>query len=241
MPKRLCAVTLTPYEQTILAGDKFGDVYSLPLEPLPGYQRQSSDKPQSDYRPSASELTVHTKGNLEALRQQREQRKLQPRKEGPDFEYKLLLGHVSLLTDVAVSDITVNGKKRQYLLTSDRDEHIRVSRGIPQTHIIENYCHGHKEFVTKLCVVPSHPELLVAGSGEQSLKLYRWQEGRILSEESLRQHLEQALTTVQLDLPPERSLDRLTVSGMWAIICNRSSLYKSPSSNQGYILVTLEG
>ncbi|KAG9924666.1 hypothetical protein KCU98_g21591, partial [Aureobasidium melanogenum] len=33
MPKRPCAVLVTPDNKTILCGDKFGDVYSLPLFP----------------------------------------------------------------------------------------------------------------------------------------------------------------------------------------------------------------
>ena len=31
MPKRPCAVALTPDESTLLCADKFGDIYSLPL------------------------------------------------------------------------------------------------------------------------------------------------------------------------------------------------------------------
>lgn len=54
------------------------------------------------------------------------------------FEHKLLLGHVSMLTDIAL--VVLNG--RNYIITADRDEHIRISRGIPQSHIIEGFCLG---------------------------------------------------------------------------------------------------
>src|ERR1700761_3541275 len=142
MPKRICAIVLTPDEKNILVGDKFGDVYLLPLHPTEDWTPPTPKQDQSSkpFAPSATELTVHTKGNLEALRQQRLQKALQPRKEGLQFEYKLLLGHVSLLTDVAITEVVVESKTRQYILTADRDEHIRVSRGITQAHIIENYC-----------------------------------------------------------------------------------------------------
>src|SRR4051794_6322610 len=102
MPKRLCAVVLTPDEYTILAGDKFGDAYALPLHPKQFGAISSADreKASTEFQPSATELTVHTKGNREALRQQREQKTAAPKKEGPTFEHKLLLGHVSLLTDL---------------------------------------------------------------------------------------------------------------------------------------------
>src|SRR5665213_2485883 len=110
MPKRLCAITLTPDQRTIVAGDKFGDVYSLPLFPsgeaLPKPAAIQPTVP-AEFKPSATELTVHTRGNLEALRQQREQKHLKQKKEGPTFEHKLLLGHVSLLTDVAIAEVPI--------------------------------------------------------------------------------------------------------------------------------------
>src|ERR1700742_3377191 len=120
MPKRVCAIVLTPDEKNILVGDKFGDVYLLPLHPTEGWTPPASkeDRQQRPFTPSATELTVHTKGNLEALKQQRQQKPSQPKKEGPLFEHKLLLGHVSLLTDVAITEIPAGLKTRQYILTA---------------------------------------------------------------------------------------------------------------------------
>ena len=219
MPKRICAIVLTPDEKNILVGDKFGDVYLLPLNPTEGWTPPTpkQDQTPKSFTPSATELTVHTKGNREALKQQRLQKTPQPKKESPQFEHKLLLGHVSLLTDVAIVEVPMSPKPRQYILTSDRDEHIRVSRGITQAHIIENYCLGHREFVSKLCVVPWDPTLLVAGSGEPSLKVYRWQEGQLLDQEPFQGDVRKDIIRC-MDLGGgQRSLDPLVVSNIWPV------------------------
>jgi len=239
MPKRLCAITLTDDQSTIVAGDKFGDVYSLPLfiseEVLPK-PAPTQNKSPPEFIPSATELTVHTKGNLEALRQQREQKTVKPKKEGPTFEHKHLLGHVSLLTDVAIAEIPIAGRMRQHILTSDRDEHIRVSRGIPQTHIIEHYCSGHREFVSKLCILPWQQSVLVAGSGEPSLKVYCWPEGRVFDElaigDTVKQGLSQSSVLLVGDI--EVLTQKIAVSGIWPV------KYVTGSST-GLIFVALEG
>ncbi|KAK7887548.1 tRNA (guanine-N(7)-)-methyltransferase non-catalytic subunit trm82 [Exophiala xenobiotica] len=243
MPKRICAIVLTPDEKNILVGDKFGDVYLLPLHPSGDWVPRTLDKDGQDtlYTPSATELTVHTKGNLEALKQQRERKISQPTKEGPNFELKLLLGHVSLLTDVAIAEVQDGLKRKQYILTADRDEHIRISRGISQAHIIEGYCLGHREFVTKLCIPPWDAEFLVAGSGEPSLKVYHWRTGRLIDEELFTGDVRQDISRV-LDLNAgERSLDRLAVSNIWPIHYTVGG--KSPYSRHPphLLLVAIEG
>lgn len=235
MPKKACAITLTPDEQTILTADKFGDVYSLPLHPSPDYQPKV-EKVQTEkaFKPSATELTVHTKGNLDALRQQQLQKQKQARKEGPDFEHKLLLGHVSLLTDLAIAKKDINGKSRHFIITADRDEHIRVSRGTPQTHIIHAFCLGHTEFVSKLCILPWNEDILIAGNGEPSLRIFDWYNGQ----QKTRYDLTEALRDdIQSWLSPERSIEKLAVSGIWPIELTG----QQESSTVRALLVALEG
>ncbi|KAK5102374.1 tRNA (guanine-N(7)-)-methyltransferase non-catalytic subunit trm82 [Exophiala xenobiotica] len=216
MPKKSCAISLSHDEKTILTADKFGDVYALPLHPTAAYQRKTATpQPDMGFKPSASELTVHTKGNLEALKQQQLQKQKHTRKEGPDFEHKLLLGHVSLLTDLAIATGEVNGKDRTFLLTSDRDEHIRVSRGIPQTHVIHSFCLGHTEFVSKLFIVPWDRRVLVAGSGEPSLRVYDWQSGQEHIQYDILEHLR---GDIESALSSERSTEKLAISGLCNIL-----------------------
>lgn len=184
MPKRLSAVCLTPDSQNILCADKSGDVYSLPL--IPGEYVKTQVEAKSKL-PAATPLTVHTKRNLETLRQQ----KLAAEKSKPEdstalnFEHQLILGHVSILTDI----VSVSLSGRNYILTADRDEHIRVSRGIPQAHIIEQYCLGHTSFISKLCVPTWAPEILVSGGGDSHLFLWNWVEGQVLQKVPLPESL----------------------------------------------------
>jgi tRNA (guanine-N(7)-)-methyltransferase subunit TRM82 len=188
MPKRPCAIDLAPSGQTVFIGDKFGDVYSLPLFPKP-YQEdaESSEQatvPVSHYRPAATEKTVHSKANLRVLQEQlkrAEQGDIQKTKESLNFENELLLGHVSMLTDLVVVNHKAKGKTsnpRTYILTADRDEHIRISRGPPQAFVTEGYCLGHRDFVSKLCLLgPNH---LVSGGGDDEIFLWDWLEGKLL-------------------------------------------------------------
>lgn len=251
MPKRPCAIILSPNEATLLVGDKFGDVYALPLHP----SEQPPKKPSMErhaatpFQPSASELTVHTKGNLESLRQQREAKNRAKPKTGPEFEHHLILGHVSLLTDLAAVELPPTdgvGKPRNYILTSDRDEHIRVSRGIPQTHVIETYCLQHLDFVSKLCIVPWQPDLLVSGSGEPSLKCYLWPTGEYLYNAFGHGGEIEEILKARPSLKSDRHIEvrslKIAVSGIW-------TMQYSPSRNEGssdgetsgFVIVAMEG
>ncbi|XP_020926700.1 tRNA (guanine-N(7)-)-methyltransferase non-catalytic subunit WDR4 isoform X2 [Sus scrofa] len=86
---------------------------------------------------------------------------------------KLELGHLSMLLDVAVSP------DDRFVLTADRDEKIRVSWATAP-HSIESFCLGHTEFVSRIFVVPDHPELLLSSSGDRTLRLWEYRSGREL-------------------------------------------------------------
>lgn len=50
----------------------------------------------------------------------------------------LILGHTSLLTSFILTE------DEKYVISADRDEHIRVS-WYPQGYVIERYCLGHNK------------------------------------------------------------------------------------------------
>jgi tRNA (guanine-N(7)-)-methyltransferase subunit TRM82 len=185
MPKRPCSLALTADEQTILSADKFGDVYALPLIPQPEERSSVSTPTSVSSTPApvrgANVFTVHSQRNRRALEDQQRQREANTKrdlpKEGPKFAHEVLLGHVSMLTCV----LTVNdSQNRPYILTADRDEHIRVSRGMPQSHIIETFCLGHGSFVNALCTPRSRPSILVSGGGDNELFVWDWLAGKLL-------------------------------------------------------------
>ena len=100
------------------------------------------------------------------------------------FEHKLLLGHVSLLIDVLPVTLAVEieggqKKERTWILSSDKDEHIRVTR-YPNTYVIEGFCHGHTSYVSTLLVPSWDRSTLVSGGGDNFLLKWDWQSGRIL-------------------------------------------------------------
>lgn len=217
MPKRPCALAITHDNEFILCGDKFGDVYALPLlgtdRALATGTAQTSnfgtegaaagggfkaderviDVHPTTFKPSASILTVHSGRNLRALKEQqlRAQQSL-PAKPKPikNFEHEIILGHVSMLTDITTCqvDSDESGKSlpapRNYILTSDRDEHIRISRGRPQAHIIETFCFGHTQFVSKMCL--AWPDVLVSGGGDDDLFIWDWRRGHLLGKIDIR-------------------------------------------------------
>jgi tRNA (guanine-N(7)-)-methyltransferase subunit TRM82 len=195
MPKRPCAIAMTVDDATIVCADKFGDVYSLPLlistcsKDLQQAEEQTQASlkdtgPPKRFIPAANDLTVHSIRNRKTLQNQMRQTQHKSEKQEPDFERNLLLGHVSMLTDIAL--VARNG--RSYIITADRDEHIRISRGIPQAHITEGYCMGHKSFVSRLCLPTTRSNILISGGGDDEIYIWDWLHGKLLHSIDLRSH-----------------------------------------------------
>lgn len=253
MPKRPCTVAVTPDNSTILCGDKFGDVYSLPILGKPYDEASDASKAETKkvhdgskekhvpFIPAASSRTVHTKKNQEALRNQQRQIRHKKEKKVLNFEHQLLLGHVSLLTDLACVSLekhdSASRKRREYIITSDRDEHIRISRGIPQAHIVEGYCQGHTEFISKLCILHNHPHLLVSGGGDDYLLIWDWQHGTLHQRLDLKEAVDRLKTK-------DVSMGRDIAGSEQPIINNQeqsiavSGIWSTPA---GQIIVTCEG
>lgn len=264
MPKRPCSVVLTPDEKTILCADKFGDVYSLPLI-IPFQENNVSikgrlDTPPTDepesltklFVPAANFKTIHTRRNQEALRNQQKLTNQVAKKKTLDFSHQLLLGHVSLLTDLAcviLNDSTwPPPRQRSYILTSDRDEHIRVSRGIPQTHVIEGYCLGHTQFVSKLCIPHWSPKTLISGGGDDFLLNWDWLSGTLRQKVELKGLVDNfRVASVSnkdspvANRPPSKTEEdpqiHIAVSGIWAL----QKSVRALEGVQGELVVTFEG
>ncbi|KAF4976351.1 hypothetical protein FZEAL_6971 [Fusarium zealandicum] len=231
MPKRPSDVVIGPDSQIICA-DKFGDVYALPLLFDPASQSATIEpapaapaKPA--YKPSANATTVHSKRNLRALNNQQRHMELATRtkteaeaKAEGRFELTLLLGHVSMLTSLAIGE----SEGRRYILTGDRDEHIRVTRYIPQSYVIEGFCFGHKDFVSSMVIPAPRGDVLVSGGGDEDLLVWDWKANKLLSRKSI-------LSLVQEILP---DLTKVAVSGLHTLI------YPHEGSDLVYILAICE-
>lgn len=233
MPKRPCALATTDDCSTIISADKFGDVFSLPLIPSPSVPSAKADvstekQAPKKFQPSASALTVHSVRNLKALEAQKKQTNKVSEKTGPDFEHKLLLGHVSMLTDI----VTASVSGRHYILTADRDEHIRINRGIPQSHVIEGFCLGHVEYVSRLCIPSTKPEILISGGGDDDLHVWNWLDGSLLSKVNLKSQIEAFGSETTKD-EPETESKKVAVTGIYHV--------KDETSDRDIIVVTSEG
>ncbi|KAF2663011.1 hypothetical protein K491DRAFT_686170, partial [Lophiostoma macrostomum CBS 122681] len=222
MARRPCSITITSDDSTILCADKFGDVYALPLLQPPQDDQTTVEAEddeatrQREFVPAASLLTVHSGRNRKVLEDQLKQASKGQKKtrEPLKFKHDLLLGHVSMLTDIAYANVNDRG----YILTADRDEHIRVSREPPQAHIIEGFCYGHEAFVNKLCLVS--PGLLVSGGGDDHLFVWDWLNCKLVEKLCIRDAVLKYLKEKQLSHPKllggEEAL-RVAVSGIWKV------------------------
>ena len=103
----------------------------------------------------------------------------------PAAKSEHLLGHISSLTDMALSP------SGQRLLTADRDEKIRISY-YPHAFEIDAYCLGHTELVTCMCVFRARlrskekvgyedgEEQILSAGADGTLRLWRVSDGELL-------------------------------------------------------------
>lgn len=101
-------------------------------------------------------------------------------------EGKLMLGHVSMLTDILLT------QNEKYVITSDRDEKIRVTK-YPKTYIIKTFCLGHKEYISKMCFVPNNDSLLLSGGGDDYLFLWDFINAKIIQKIDIKSLIEKTI------------------------------------------------
>ncbi|KAI5984318.1 WD40-repeat-containing domain protein [Pisolithus albus] len=81
-----------------------------------------------------------------------------------------VVGHTSVITACHLSP------DEKHIITSDRDEHIRVSL-YPEAYAIECYCLGHEKYVSATHIPRYDPDFLISGGGDPDLKVWEWQMG----------------------------------------------------------------
>ncbi|EEA21569.1 tRNA (guanine-N(7)-)-methyltransferase non-catalytic subunit trm82 [Talaromyces marneffei ATCC 18224] len=211
VPRRPCAVAFSSDEDTLICADKGGDVFSMPLLPGESGEFELVSRAKKVFKPAANPLVVHTKRNLISLHQQLNQKAPITTPAGPTAKRDVLSGQVSTLTDMVyaiVPSSTSASGSHSFILTADRDEQIRVSRGPPQTYVIEAYCLGHESFISTLCIPSTLPHLLVTGGGDDSIFVWDWRNGKLLH---------------KVSIIPEGK-DQIVVRGIWAVEITGSSL-----------------
>ncbi|KAF8424572.1 hypothetical protein EV426DRAFT_82573 [Tirmania nivea] len=284
MPKRLCALQLLEKKQfmaeeeetgvdgvTIICGDKFGDVYSLPLihnledtetpTPTPGTEPAQKG---STLTPGPERKTPRDTGIITTARNKRAARKAGEVKSRNSianlqakelqFKHKLLLGHVSLLLDVVQVTMQVelpDGEKkwRTWILSADKDEHIRVSR-YPQSYVIEGFCLGHNSYVSKLLVPSFDQHTLISGGGDDFLLRWDWNAKEVHQKLDLKEHVAKVLEIVKHNkekiketsisggamdvdsVEPEEEF-QTSITGLWEF---KDEVYK-----RNQVLVSVEG
>ena len=87
-----------------------------------------------------------------------------------------ILGHVSMLTDV---NMVKDSEGKQYIITADRDEHIRISH-YPQSYIVDKWLFGHEEFVSSICIPTWNDRLLFSAGGDHFVFSWDWKSGKLL-------------------------------------------------------------
>lgn len=148
LPKKATKVLLADNDETILGADKFGDVFAYPLVAPETQKTDPKDKPNP--QKSRKSLVSHSNPSLGTL----------------------VLGHTSSLTTMLLTP------DHKYLITADRDEHIRVSQ-YPKGYNIERFCLGHTKYVSALHLPQHLPGCLVSAGGERDLFLWDYQSGQL--------------------------------------------------------------
>ncbi|KAJ3781271.1 WD40 repeat-like protein, partial [Lentinula aff. detonsa] len=150
LPKRPTSATCTLDGQTIVVADKFGDVFRYAKQSLhPTDIHAFNSYPLHPPPAPRSSLASHV----------------------PTSDGTLVLGHTSLLTCFLLTP------DNKYIVTADRDEHIRIS-WYPQGFCIESFCLGHTQFVSAVHIPSDRPGTLISGGGDAELKIWDWRSGK---------------------------------------------------------------
>lgn len=163
LPKRAAILHwMSPSDSTpagseeLICIDRFGDVRSFMVN-------------DNDVRtlPSAS---VHATGKQAQVNEQDQM-------DSPDDpSMQIILGHVSMITSLAFIPSAKRNAPPAYIITGDRDEHIRISRWGQNrlAYVIDRYLMGSEAFVGALAVVSDAEGKLrlVSSEGGRALRIW---------------------------------------------------------------------
>jgi len=186
--------------ETILCADKFGDVFGIPLFTSDGNEKPAetttltptataniemanSERVYESEEQKARHLEK-ARANAEREAAAAERRKRLHVDYNIPFTHDFVLGHVSMLLSLLTITLPAEhpaaaGKEKTWVLTSDRDEHIRVTR-YPQSYVIEGFCLGHKQFVKTMHAPSWDLTSLISGGGDEYLLVWNWRERKAL-------------------------------------------------------------
>ncbi|XP_015112681.1 tRNA (guanine-N(7)-)-methyltransferase non-catalytic subunit WDR4 [Diachasma alloeum] len=152
----------------------------------------------------------------------------------PDRPGELLLGHLSMLLDVLVSD------DERFVVTADRDEKIRVSH-YPNCYNIESFCLGHSKFVTNISELPHDKRMLVSAGGDGELRFWNYVEGVEVKSVGFMGHIEEnhveRLNEGLRDLELQEAVRNLPVKRLALDMVNGKSVLISSFYGSGVVLV----
>ncbi|XP_053653805.2 tRNA (guanine-N(7)-)-methyltransferase non-catalytic subunit WDR4 isoform X3 [Cherax quadricarinatus] len=140
---------------------------------------REKDQEENNKRGREKDQEENNKGGRE--KDQEENNKGEKEKEVTPVTPKPILGHLSMLLDMAITE------DDKYIITCDRDEKIRVSH-YPNSYNIVSFCLGHKEFVTQVELLPQNNNLLLSCSGDGTLILWDYLQGECLAELDTREY-----------------------------------------------------
>ncbi|KAH3678960.1 hypothetical protein WICMUC_001328 [Wickerhamomyces mucosus] len=154
-----------------------------------------------------------------------------------DSESDPLLGHVSMLTDLIV---TKQDNDQEFIITTDRDEHIRISK-FPSSFIIDKFLFGHESFISNI-VIPkfNNNQLLISGGGDNFITLWNWVKGEELDrfqlDDLIKPHLNELHLTPSRFQNEENNLKEYCVSKIVALEKINSIAVLIESTNQLFII-----
>ncbi|KAG8818020.1 tRNA (guanine-N(7)-)-methyltransferase non-catalytic subunit trm82 [Serendipita sp. 399] len=160
LPKKANQIIVTKDGQTILVADKFGDVFSYPMI-APEISTTINFSQQTKQQKKANKNSLDGRKSLAS--------------HSNPSQGALIVGHTSSLLCMILSP------DEQFIITADRDEHIRVSR-FPRGYNIERYCLGHTKYVSAIHLPAHLPGRLVSGGGDRHLYLWDYMTGDLLDQ-----------------------------------------------------------